>query len=279
MYKLKLGVSLNYFVADPEQSCPIYEKFFDNLKIIEDLGFDTVDMSLSGAFRSETFVGFEEKVIRGVEAIKNSKLEFNGVHLPFGSMLSLSTLDEDYRQELVGKIKSLLNVIDKYSPKCYIMHSSSEPIADKEREAQKSQLAKSYLELKDSCNAYFCIENLPRTCLLNTGDEVLEMSNKVGGMNICLDVNHFLKEKTEDAILKIGSLIKTTHISDHDYVDERHNLPGKESIDFMKVIGAFEKIGYNGSFTYEVGIKKYGYTLKDIKDNYDMLFEKYNQSK
>ena len=279
MYKLKLGSSINYLVADPPQTCPIAESFFENLKIMEDLGFDTIDMSLLGVFRNETFVGFEEKVIRGMEAIKESKLEFNGVHLPCGSTLALSTLDEDYRQEFVGKIKSLLKVMDAYSPKCFIIHSSGEPIDDKDRDAQKRQLIKSYLELKDSCNAYFCIETLPRTCLLNTSDEVLELSNVVGGMNICLDANHFLKEKTEDAILKIGSLIKTTHISDHDYVDERHNMPGTESIDFMKVIGAFEKVGYNGSFTYEVGLKKYGYTLKDIKENYDMLFEKYNQSK
>ena len=279
MYKLKAGASIGYFIADPPQTCPVAESFFENLKTMEDLGFDTIDMSLLGVFRNETFVGFEEKVIRGMEAIKASKLEFNGVHLPCGSTLSLSTLDEDYRQEFVGKIKSLIKVMDKYSPKCFVIHSSGEPIDDKDRDAQKRQLAKSYLELKDGCNAYFCIENLPRTCLLNTGDEVLEMSNMVGGMNICLDVNHFLKEKTEDAILKIGSLIKTTHISDHDYVDERHNMPGKESIDFMKVIGAFEKVNYNGSFTYEVSTKKYGYTLKDIKENFDMLFEKYNQSK
>ncbi len=279
MYKLKLGASIGYFLADAPQSCPVSEKFFDNLVEMEDLGFDTIDISLMGAFRNETFVGYEEKVVRGLEAIKNSKLEFNGVHLPCGTILSLSSLDEDYRQEFVGKIKSLLKVIDKYSPKCVLIHSSGEPIDDKDRDAQKRQLAKSYLELKDSCNAYFCIENLPRTCLLNTSDEVLELSNMVGGMNICLDSNHFLKEKTEDAILKIGSLIKTTHISDCDYVDERHNMPGTLSIDFMKVIGAFEKVGYNGSFTYEVSTKKYGYTLKDIKDNYDMLFEKYNQSK
>ena len=47
----------------------------------------------------------------------------------------------------------------------------------------------------------------------------------------------------------------------------------------MKVIGAFEKIGYNGSFTYEVSMGKFGYTLKDLKENYDMLFEKYNELK
>ena len=279
MYKLKVGASINYFESNSAQSCPIDESFFEKLQQMEDLGFDTIDISLMGAFRNDTFHGYEEKVIRGLEAIKNSKLEFNGVHLPCGTILSLSTLDDDYRLEFIEKIKSLLKVIDNYSPKCYLIHSSGEPIDDKDRDAQKRQLAKSYLQLKDACKADFCIENLPRTCLLNTSSEILEVSNMVGGMNLCLDVNHLVQEKVEDAILKVGNLIKTTHISDCDYVDERHQLPGKLSIDFMKVLSAFEKVNYNGSFTYEVSMNKYGYTLKDGKENFDMLFEKYNQSK
>ena len=279
MYKLKLGASINYFQGTKDQSCPVSPKFFQYLKEMEDLGFDTIDISIMGAYRNDTFHGFEEKLVSGLEAIKNSSLEFNGVHLPCGTILSLSSLDEDYRKEFVEKLKPVIRVIEKYLPKCVLIHSSGEPIEDNDRDAQKRQLAKSYLELRDFCKVDFCIENLPRTCLLNTSDEVIELSNMVGGMNICLDVNHFLKEKTEDAILKIGKLIKTTHISDLDYKDELHDLPGKRSIDFMKVLGAFEKIGYNGSFTYEVSIGEKGYTLKEIKENYDMLFNNYNQLK
>lgn len=279
MYKLKVGASINYFENNSEQTCPIRQGFFDAVNEMQDLGFETVDISLMGAFRHDTFVGYEEKVVKGLEAIKNSSLEFNGVHLPCGTLLSLSTLDDDYRKEFIKKLKPVIRVIEEYSPKCFLIHSSGEPIENKDRDAQINQLVKSYLELTDFCKVDFCIENLPRTCLLNTADEVVEVSNMVGGMNICLDVNHFLKEKTEDAILKIGNRIKTTHISDHDYVDERHDLPGKRSIDFMKVLNALEKVGYEGSFTYEVSCGKYGYTLKDLKDNYDMLFENYNKRK
>ena len=53
---------------------------------------------------------------------------------------------------------------------------------------------------------------------------------------------------------------------------------GFDTVD-ISLMGALEKVNYNGSFTYEVSTKKYGYTLKDIKENFDMLFEKYNQSK
>ena len=93
----------------------------------------------------------------------------------------------------------------------------------------------------------------------------------VEGISICADVNHLLQERSENAILKMGSRIKTLHISDYDYVDEKHLMPGKGLINWMELIGNLEKIGYSGVFNYELG-----YSAKEIKENYEALFEKYN---
>jgi len=118
------------------------------------------------------------------------------------------------------------------------------------------------------------LENLPRTCLLNTTAEILTVAEKVEGLRICLDVNHFLRERTEKAITNVSKLIITTHISDHDYANERHWLPKEGKIDWMKLLSELEKSGYNGVFNYEV---KAEYTLAQIKDNYEALFEEYNR--
>ena len=91
-------------------------------------------------------------------------------------------------------------------------------------------------------------------------------------IRICVDVNHFLQEKSEDGVLALGSRIITTHISDHDYIDERHRLPGQGSIDWMALIAAFEKIGYTGVFNYETLN-----TVAEVKENYDWLFSEYNK--
>lgn len=57
MYKLKVGSSINYFVSDPPQSCPVSELFFEKLHQMEDLGFDTVDISLMEAFEKVNYNG------------------------------------------------------------------------------------------------------------------------------------------------------------------------------------------------------------------------------
>ena len=81
-------------------------------------------------------------------------------------------------------------------------------------------------------------------------------------------------------MLALSDRVKTLHISDHDYIDERHVLPKDGKIDWMKLIGALEKIGYQGVFDYEIlrEMKEYVfYTFADIKRNHEELFAQYNQ--
>jgi len=118
------------------------------------------------------------------------------------------------------------------------------------------------------------VESLPRTCLFNTAAEGIAIIDAIpAGVGACVDVNHFLQEKSEDAVRALGCRILTTHISDHDYVDERHWLPGENGgkIDWMALLAAFEAVGYQGVFNYEATG-----TLPEIKENYDRLFAAYN---
>ena len=65
------------------------------------------------------------------------------------------------------------------------------------------------------------------------------------------------------------------HVSDRDETNERHWLPGEGIVDFMSVIAALEKIGYDGYFTYEVcNMKTYDDPIA-VRNNYEELFRKY----
>ena len=44
-------------------------------------------------------------------------------------------------------------------------------------------------------------------------------------------------------------------MSDYDLVDERHWLPGEGKINWKNVMAALEKIGYGGSFMYEISYR------------------------
>ena len=50
----------------------------------------------------------------------------------------------------------------------------------------------------------------------------------------------------------MGGRIITLHVSDYDFVDERHLLPGEGKNPWGEILRALEEVGYDGRFTYEV---------------------------
>ena len=107
--------------------------------------------------------------------------------------------------------------------------------------------------------------------------DMIEVLEQVEGGKCCIDTNHFLQDKVQDAILALGKWLTTIHVSDYDGVYEKHWLPKQGVNNWMKIIGALETVGYNGAFTYEVGSTKYGYSFADIRANYESLFEEYDK--
>ena len=264
MYKLRLGKSISF----------LKENFYDVINSAKEDGLESVDFDLCGKWtwrnqESEDYKDLE----KGLEAVKASELYFNGVHVPFGRQWDFSETNEEKRLEAVANFSEIAPIIDRYSPGCYIVHGSYEPIAPEDREAKIAALKRSLSEMMKITKTTIAVEVLPRTCLLNTAAEANEIVDSMNSdqIRICVDVNHFLQESSEDGVLALGNRIVTTHISDHDYENERHWLPGEGKIDWMALIAAFEKIGYNGVFNYETGT-----TVAEVKANYDKLFAEYN---
>lgn len=267
-FQLKLGTKIRAFSANK-----ISKTFEYEIKKLIALGFQSIDLDISGIWHKSVF---EENLLslkKVLDWIKDSGLYFNGVHFPFGGYMNISAFDFEFRQSSLELAKKVFKIIDEYQPACYIFHGSNEPIADENREEAMKNLVDSLNILKKSTPIKLCVEILPRTCILNTAAEALQLTRLVDGIYICVDTNHFLKEKTEDGILVLGDKIGTLHISDHDYCDERHWLPTQGSVEWMKVIGALEKVGYKGSFTYELTDN---YAYEQMKENYDYLFATYN---
>ena len=275
MYQLKLGVSVHFFENDGVLRSS-FEKELDEIKA---LGFDSVDFDVTGVWSSGNIPKANEDVQKGLKAIRERDLLLNAVHLPFRGAIDYSTLNDEHRKNVVQEAISMMKVMDTYQPKFYVFHGSSGAFDLLERELRKESLKKSLLEMVDATNATVCIENLPRHCMLNTSKETIEVVDSVPKAKVCCDLNHFLQEKTEDAVLALGKRIATLHVSDHDYINERHVLPKDGKIDWMKVLANLEKFGYNGVFNYEITMQAGNYvfyTFADIKRNYDKLFEEYN---
>ena len=63
-----------------------------------------------------------------------------------------------------------------------------------------------------------------------------------------------LKESHEHFLNAVGSRVETLHVSDYDFIDERHQLPGEGQIDWQKLIAHLEQLDYKGPWMYEVAL-------------------------
>lgn len=269
MYKLKLGVSVGLIYENT-----LNVNFEYQIKNLKSLGFDSVDLNLCGSNKPAVYEQVFNALPDLVKIIIDNGLYLNGVHLPFGAILDISSPDEELAKRSLDFAVKVVKEVDKYSPNCYVLHGSGDGVPNDLRASMLDRLINAVNLLASNTTCTVCVENLPRACLLNTVTEIKQALEKMPNVKICLDTNHFLTEKTEDAILSLGNVIKTTHISDHDYVNERHWLPTQGKIDWQKVIGALEKIGYDGVFNYELCPN---YDYQQIKNNFEQLFYQYNK--
>ena len=97
-------------------------------------------------------------------------------------------------------------------------------------------------------------------------------------LKICFDTNHITVQNPEDSILALSDKIVTLHVSDFDFEDERHMLPGEGKINWNAVLSSLKKINYSGIWLYEVVkspktiVRSRDLTPADFKRNAGQIF-------
>jgi sugar phosphate isomerase/epimerase len=137
-----------------------------------------------------------------------------------------------------------------------VVHPSGEPISDETRANRLSGAKDSLAKLADLAETYgaiIAVEDLPRSCLANTADELAELISASDKLRVCFDVNHLLQGTHADFLEKLGDKIITLHISDYDFKDEKHWLPGEGDIHWQSLYQGLVKVGYDGMWLYELG--------------------------
>ncbi len=216
---------------------------------------------------------------KALKIVKKHKFTINSFHMPFNVYwLDVACQWENDRKDTINLVKKIFKITDKFNPKAYIFHPGGVDATPETRERFMDYLVKSMDEIATATKAYVCVENMVGGCLTNSLEKIKEFADKSKNAYVVIDTNHFLNDKPEDAILALGDRVKALHISDYDFVYERHMIPGDGLNDWNKIIGALEKIGYTGAFNYEVSVAKYGYTYKQLVENYEKLFEEYNKN-
>lgn len=204
------------------------------------------------------------------------------LHLPFSQEMDLSRTNPDVRASVVAFQSELMKRGAAVGIPLFVIHPSSEPIEDGERAARMACAKESLAilaELAESLGVTLTVEDLPRTCLGNCSDEMRELLSAHPALRSCLDTNHLLEEDTAAYVRRVGDRIVTTHVSDYDFINERHWVPGEGKQDFLSILEALREVGYQGLWLYEIGLKTphtitrpRELTYADLVENANTLF-------
>lgn len=215
-------------------------------------GIQYVEIGISGR---GTDAEIREKALRAKRMADQAGLQVWSCHLPFSRKLDISVLDDSLRRANVEFLSRMIAICGELGTRKLVLHPSSEPIADGEREQRiQNSIASIGILRKEArrIGAELCIEDLPRTCLGRNSAELLRIIEPYPDVKICFDTNHLLSEDLLHFVEACGDRIATLHISDYDGVDERHWFPGKGKIDWPELYRALMAAGYDGVFMYEL---------------------------
>lgn len=228
----------------------------EKLRQVKDAGFDYVEVTLN-SLRGKSFEERLAAIERFRADAEQAGLTVWSVHLPFGRAWDISSPNDSLRTAVVGQIAWFIDAVQAFKPRKMVLHPSAEPITDSLRAVHFENSVNSINTLAEAArgtDAQLLIEDLPRTCLCNTSDEMLALFGRIDpSVGICFDTNHLLQETPEAFARAVGGRIASLHISDYDAVDEKHWTMGKGVIDWPVLIGAIASTGYDGVFMFEVG--------------------------
>lgn len=249
MYNWKRGLSLSFFRnennectgADPEV-----------LRQVREQNFQCVELSFShdDYFERYHFIDTAEELYH---YCKSLGLEIWSIHLPFSEKWDLS---RENAEEVLRDFTRLIQASARAHITVAVLHPSFEPVIPKEREKRVLCAKKNIKLLNDEAKKsgiILALENLPRTCLGNTSKEMIDLLRSTG-TEFVFDTNHSL---LEDNIFFLRFMIEqgycpvSLHISDYDFLDERHELPGYGKNRWQRILDMLKKSGYQGPALYE----------------------------
>ncbi len=253
------------------------------------VGMSTCDMNMD----KKSFMELAQNGIFDIEISKSDCKDYDGLdfrnikktaeesginiwsfHLPFApfDLLDISSAEKEKRDKAIDIQSELIKSCGSIGIDKFVIHPSGEPIEKEEREERLKFSRDSLSRLANAAekfNAVICVEDLPRTCLGNCIDEMNFLTAEDERIKVCFDTNHIIVDKPEAVIRALKNKIVTLHVSDFDFVDEKHWVPGDGEINWNRVKAALEEIDYGGVWMYEATFQsRYAkLSISDFKEN------------
>lgn len=242
----------NYMYRIGLSSCG-FELTEENFAELSRSNISAIEISMA----AEKYSSIDYKEVS--ELSKRYNVELWSYHLPFFpfSEIDISSLDSRLRENAIRLYSELMQKATNIGINKFVIHPSGEPIPRCDREERikySMQTLDTLAEIAHGYGAVLAVEDLPRTCLGNTADEICRLVSANDKLRVCLDTNHLLTESNVDFVHKLADRIITLHVSDYDLVDEKHWLPGEGVINWNDLFSALKSANYSGVWMYELGL-------------------------
>jgi sugar phosphate isomerase/epimerase len=198
------------------------------------------------------------------EWLDDTRLALLSVHAPttasylngtWGDTISIGAASEERRREAVAETTSALSVARTAGGPVLVLHlgfPSTDPTA-----TNRASVARSLEEIAEAAEAIgvaLALELIPNgLSLASRLVQWLEGDTDLGNGGICLDVGHAnLVGDPVEAIETCSGHIITTHLHDNRGRKDEHLVPGEGGIDWPGAMLAFQKVGYDGPWVFEL---------------------------
>ena len=249
----RFGISSHLFHADRLSR--------EHLAEVARHGFETVEI-----YATRTHFDYHDPAAADALGtwLDATQLSIHAVHAPttvsysggqWGETLSLAAADETRRQRAVAETITSLGLASVVPFQFLVVHlgvPSLEPAAN-----SRGAVARSLEAIADAAaavNVTLALELIPNA--LSTPAQLvhwLEDDLDLGRAGLCLDVGHaHIVGDVVEAVETCSGHILTTHVHDNRGQRDDHLLPGQGSIDWDAVMLAFQKVGYDGSWIFEL---------------------------
>ncbi len=249
----RFGISTHLFHADRLDR--------EHLVEVAAHGFDAVEV-----YATRTHFDYHDPraAVALAEWLDDTRLTLHALHAPttvsysggvWGETLSIGAADETRRRLAVAEARAALGVAAFVRVPLLVVHlgfPSTDPA-----ENHRAAVARSLQEIGEAAGAAgvtLALEVIPNP--LSTAGRLvqwLEDDLDLAGAGICLDVGHaHLMGDVVEAIEACSGHILSTHLHDNRGASDDHLVPGRGAIDWTAAMLAFQKVGYDGAWIFEL---------------------------
>ena len=256
MSSLRFGVSTHLY----------HDQRLDREHLVEIAahGFDCVELF---ATRSHFDYHDSAAVRLLAEWLEDTRLALNSVHAPicasfiqgaWGEAFSNAITDETQRRRTLAEAAAALAMSLTIPFRHLVVHlgvpdSVAHGSSDNSRDAARKSVEELH-EIAERANVQLALEVIPNQ--LSSAEALVSfIENDLEGarVGICMDVGHaHLMGDVGDAIETCSGHLVTTHLHDNRRKSDDHLPPGDGGIDWPSTLMSLQKIGYDGTWMFEV---------------------------